>query len=213
MELTERQEKIVEIVKTKGPITGEQIAELLSLTRATLRPDLTVLTMAGLLEARPRVGYTYSGKSKNDALVADRLRRLRVGDFKSVPIVVREETSLYDAIVTMFLEDVGSLAVVSEGGVLEGVVSRKDLLKATLGKSDVHRVPVGVTMTRMPNIIWTTSDEPVLLAARKIIQHQIDSLPVVRTFLDSSGKEKLEVVGRFTKTNITGILVELGDIR
>ncbi len=213
MEITERQGKIVEIVKAKGPITGEQIADLLNLTRATLRPDLTVLTMAGLLDARPRVGYYYSGKSKSDALVADRLRKLRVGDFKSVPIVVREETTLYDAIVTMFLEDVGSLAVVSEGGILEGVCSRKDLLKATLGKSDVHKVPVGVTMTRMPNIIFTTPDEPVLLAARKIIQHQIDSLPVVRTYIDDAGNEKLEVIGRFTKTNITRILVELGDIR
>jgi len=213
LELTDRQERIVEIVKSRGPITGEHIADLLNLTRATLRPDLTVLTMSGLLEARPRVGYSFSGKSKNDALVADRLRRLRVGDFKSIPIVVREETNLYDAIVTMFLEDVGSLTVVSEGGVLEGVVSRKDLLKASLGKSDVHQVPVGVVMTRMPNIIWTTSDEPVLLAARKVIQHQIDSLPVVKTFVDSLGKEKLEVIGRFTKTNITGILVELGDIR
>lgn len=199
-------------MKEKGPITGEQIAELLHLTRATLRPDLTVLTMAGLLEARPRVGYTYGGKS-SDALVADRLRKLRVGEFKSVPIVVREETNLYDAIVTMFLEDVGSLSVVSEGGVLEGVVSRKDLLKATLGKTDIHQVPVGVIMTRMPNIIWTTVDEPVLVAAKKIIQHQIDSLPVVRFFMDSNGKEKLEVVGRFTKTNITRILVEMGAIR
>lgn len=212
MELSARQEKILQIVKANAPITGEQIADMLNLTRATLRPDLTVLTMAGLLEARPRVGYFYSGKS-SDALVADRLRKLRVGEFKSIPIVVREETSLYDAIVTMFLEDVGTLTVVSEGGVLEGVLSRKDLLKATLGKTDIQRVPVGVVMTRMPNIIWTTPDEPVLVAARKIIQHQIDSLPVVKTFIDPAGKEKLEVVGRFTKTNITGILVELGNTR
>ncbi|HWJ02847.1 MAG TPA: HTH domain-containing protein, partial [Verrucomicrobiae bacterium] len=137
MELNERQERILEIVKANAPITGEQIADILNLAKATLRPDLTVLTMAGLLEARPRVGYFYGGKS-SDNLVADRLRKLRVGEFKSVPIVVREETSLYDAIVTMFLEDVGSLTVVSEGGILEGVLSRKDLLKATLGKTDIH---------------------------------------------------------------------------
>ncbi|MDA8441134.1 MAG: helix-turn-helix transcriptional regulator [Peptococcaceae bacterium] len=211
MELNERQERIIEIVKAHSPITGEKIADILNLTRATLRPDLTVLTMAGLLEARPRVGYFSSGKS-NDSLVADRLRKLRVGDFKSVPIVVRESTNLYDCIVTMFLEDVGSLTVVSEGGILEGVVSRKDLLKATLGNTDVHRVPVGVVMTRMPNIVWTFADEPVLLAARKIIQHQIDSMPVVKVLQDAMGREKYEVVGRFTKTNITAILVELGEI-
>jgi DeoR family transcriptional regulator, catabolite repression regulator len=212
LELTERQEKIIQIVKANSPITGEHIADMLSLAKATLRPDLTVLTMAGLLEARPRVGYFYNNKLAETA-VAESLRKLRVGDYKSVPIVVREEATLYDAIVTMFLEDVGSLTVVSEGGILEGVVSRKDLLKATLGQTDIQRVPVGITMTRMPNIIWTTSEEPLLMAARKIIQHQIDSLPVVRVHLDSSGKEKLEVIGRFTKTNITRILVELGELR
>jgi len=62
LELTRRQETILEIVKKSGPITGEQIAEKLSLTRATLRPDLAILTMSGLLEARPRVGYYYSGR-------------------------------------------------------------------------------------------------------------------------------------------------------
>ncbi|MDF0029845.1 HTH domain-containing protein, partial [Staphylococcus pseudintermedius] len=40
MELNSRQEHIVEIVKSDGPITGEKIAEQLNLTRATLRPDL-----------------------------------------------------------------------------------------------------------------------------------------------------------------------------
>ncbi|MDT3797200.1 HTH domain-containing protein, partial [Staphylococcus aureus] len=38
MELSQRQERIIEIVKTQGPITGEQIADKLNLTRATLRP-------------------------------------------------------------------------------------------------------------------------------------------------------------------------------
>lgn len=47
MELTHRQEQIIEIVKENGPITGENIADRLNLTRATLRPDLAILTMAG----------------------------------------------------------------------------------------------------------------------------------------------------------------------
>ncbi|MDE9438310.1 helix-turn-helix domain-containing protein [Staphylococcus xylosus] len=64
IELSKRQQQIVEIVKNNGPITGEHIAERLSLTRATLRPDLAILTMSGILEARPRVGYYYSGKPK-----------------------------------------------------------------------------------------------------------------------------------------------------
>ena len=62
IELNKRQDTILQIVKENGPITGEQIAERLNLTRATLRPDLAILTMAGFLDARPRVGYFYSGK-------------------------------------------------------------------------------------------------------------------------------------------------------
>lgn len=68
IELSKRQEKIIEIVKENGPITGEHIADKLNLTRATLRPDLAILTMAGFLDARPRVGYFYTGKSSTQLL-------------------------------------------------------------------------------------------------------------------------------------------------
>jgi len=49
----------VDIVKKNEPITSEQIAEKLNLTRAALRPDLSILTMSGILDARPRVGYFF----------------------------------------------------------------------------------------------------------------------------------------------------------
>lgn len=199
----------MEIVKNFGPITGEQIAEKLSLTRATLRPDLAILTMAGLLEARPRVGYFYSGKSPN-RVVADKLREILVTSVKSVPVVVSEKCSVYDAVVAMFIEDVGTLIVVKEGGLLEGVVSRKDLLKTTLGGHDIHKLPVGVVMTRMPNILYTTPEESVWSAAKKIIDHEVDALPVVCKVTLPDGSEGLEVVGRISKTNITRLFVELG---
>lgn len=209
MELSKRQEAILEIVKKEGPITGEQIAERLSLTRATLRPDMAILTMSGLLEARPRVGYYYSGKTPGSVL-AEKLHSIKVGEIKSVPVVVPEECSIYDAVVTMFIEDVGTLIVVREGGILEGVVSRKDLLKTTLGGQDIHKLPVGVIMTRMPNVITAEPEESVWLAARKLIVHEVDALPVVRPVKDAPGKE-LEVIGRLSKTNITRLFVELGE--
>lgn len=212
IQLSQRQEKIIEIVKREGPITSESIAQHLDLTRATLRPDLAILTMSGILEARPRVGYYYRGKTVN-TLLAEEIKKIRVKDIKSVPVVIREEASVYDAIVTMFIEDVGTLTVVSEGGFLEGVVSRKDLLKVTIGQNDPKQVPVGIAMTRMPNIIITTLEETVLLAAIKIIEHQVDTLPVVKTFLDDKGKEMLEVVGRITKTNLAKLLMEFGEGR
>ncbi|MFZ5596840.1 MAG: helix-turn-helix transcriptional regulator [Bacillota bacterium] len=210
MEFTKRQIAILEIVKKHGPITGEQIADKLSLTRATLRPDMAILTMSGLLSSRPRVGYFYSGKTP-DRMVAEKLHKVKVGYIKSVPVVVNEDCSVYDAAVTMFIADVGTLFVVREGGFLEGAISRKDLLKTTLGGHDVSKLPVGVIMTRMPNIVYTEEDESVWSAAKKILTHEIDAMPVVRPGEDSEGRPGLEVIGRLSKTNVTRIFVELGE--
>jgi CBS domain-containing protein/biotin operon repressor len=208
IELTKRQQQILEIVRAEGPITGEQIADQLGLTRATLRPDLAILTMAGFLEARPRVGYFYAGK-KTGQIFGDQLRKMLIKEHKAVPVVVSEDTSVYDAIVTMFMEDVGTIFVVKEHGLLAGVVSRKDLLKVAIGKQDTHEVPVSLTMTRMPNIITVTGEETVYDGAKKLIDYQIDSIPVVRP-IDDTGRN-LEVIGRFTKTTIAKIFVELGE--
>ncbi|NLW08155.1 MAG: helix-turn-helix transcriptional regulator [Clostridia bacterium] len=207
MQLSLRQEQIVDIVKRYGPITGQQIAEKLKLSRAAIRPDLTVLTMSGILEARPRVGYYLSSKP-TEALVAGEIKKIKVGQVKGVPRVIRSEASVYDAIVTMFLEDVGTLIVVDEGGKLDGVISRKDLLKAAIGGGDLQRMPVSVVMTRWPNIVVTTAEETVLAAALKIIEHEVDALPVVRPETDRL--KSPEVVGRITKTTITRLFVELG---
>jgi CBS domain-containing protein/biotin operon repressor len=208
VQLSPRQQQIVAIVKRSGPITSQQIAEELNLTRAALRPDLAVLTMSGILEARPRVGYFLSTKP-SQALVAEEIKKIKVGDVKGLPRVIRANASVYDAIVNMFIEDVGTLMVVDEEGHLEGVISRKDLLKAAIGGGDLQKMPVSVVMTRMPNIICTTPEETVLTAARKIIEHEVDALPVVRP-VDGQGK-KLEVIGRLTKTTITRLFVELGE--
>jgi len=208
IQLSNRQEKILEIVKEQGPITGEQIAEQLAVTRASLRPDLSFLTQIGLLEARPRVGYYYSGRNPYQRVV-EKIMKLRVKDFKSIPVVVRENTSVYDCIVALFVNDAGTLFVVGEQGILEGVVSRKDLLKTALGKVDVNQLPVGVIMTRMPNIIMTTPEESLWVAARKLIVHEIDALPVVRKIPGNDG-EKYEVIGRISKTTITKVFVDFG---
>lgn len=208
IELTERQEKILEIVKKYGPITGESIAEMLNVTRAALRPDLAVLTMSGYLEAKPRVGYTFrNGAVENE--IRKILNRYRVRDVKSVPVVVKETCSIYDAIVALFTEDTGSIYVVDEDNFLAGVVSRKDFLKATLGQMDINKVPISVIMTRMPNIITTTLDETVVEAVRKIVEHEVDSLPVVKCFIDENNEEKLQVVGKISKTTIARLFLDL----
>lgn len=204
IELNKRQEHILQIVKENGPITGENIAEQLNLTRATLRPDLAILTMAGYLDARPRVGYFYSGKTGTQ-LLTDNLSKLFVKDYSSIPVVVNDGISVYDAICTMFLEDVGTLFVVDQKSLLVGVLSRKDLLRASIGTQDLTTIPVNIIMTRMPNIAMCTREDLLIDVAKKLIIKQIDALPVVK-----QKDEGYEVIGRVTKTNITKALVSLG---
>ena len=203
MELSDRQETIVEIVKENGPITGEKISSRLNLSRATIRPDLAILTTAGFLDARPRVGYFYTGKTGSE-LLTEKVKKYKVKDFQSVPVVVREDTSLYDAISTMFLGDVGTLFVVDDHSCLIGVLSRKDLLRASLGKQELTSVPVHIIMTRMPNITVCKPNDLLIESAKKLINKQIDGLPVVK-----ESKNGLQVVGRITKTTITQAFVEL----
>lgn len=209
IQLTERQEKIIEIVKANEPITSENIAKKLKLTRATLRPDLAILTMSGILDARPKVGYFYTGKT-SFSFIAEKIQEIKVADRKSVPVVVDEETSIYDGIVTLFLEDVSTIFVTSKG-YLVGVVSRKDFLKNAIGGLNLNKIPIGVIMTRMPNIVFTTPDESILDAAVKLIEHEVDSLPVVEEVVLEDGTRAYKVIGRITKTTITRLFVELGN--
>lgn len=210
IELGERQGRILEIVKKHQPITGEKIAEILDVTRAALRPDLAVLTMSGFLDAKPRVGYTIKAEGVHST-IRRILCQYRVKDVKSMPVVISDTSSIYDAIVTLFTQDAGTIYINDQDGYLAGVVSRKDLLKTTLGQIDIYKVPVSVIMTRMPNVIVTTPDETVVEAVKKIVEHEIDSLPVVKTFIDETGDEKLEVIGRITKTNIARLLLDLAN--
>ncbi|WP_242222916.1 helix-turn-helix transcriptional regulator [Bacillus cereus group sp. BfR-BA-01380] len=203
IELNKRQERIIQIVKDNGPITGEAIAEQLNLTRATLRPDLAILTMAGYLEARPRVGYFYTGKTGGQ-LLSEAVKKIVVQDYQSRPVVVDKNVSVYDAICTMFLEDVGTLFIVDQNTLLVGVVSRKDLLRASLGKQDLTSLPVNIIMTRMPNVTMCCKEDSLYDIAMDLIEKQIDSIPVVK-----ETKQGLEVVGRITKTNITRAFVDL----
>jgi CBS domain-containing protein len=204
IELSKRQEFILQIVKENGPITGEHIAEKLNLTRATLRPDLAILTMSGFLDARPRVGYFYSGKNGTQ-LLYERLKKLEVKDYQSIPVVVSENISVYDAICTMFLEDVGTLFAIDDQSLLVGVLSRKDLLRASIGTQELTKLPVNIIMTRMPNITVCQKEDRLVDVAQILIDKQIDSIPIVK-----KTDKGLEVTGRITKTNITKAFVALG---
>ena len=205
IQLNQRQQKIIEIVKESEPITSEQIASMLNVTRATLRSDLAILTMTGILDARPKVGYFYSGINKLN-LVGDDIKNKKVEEIRSIPVIAKKDDSLYEVLVNMFLSDVGSIFIIDEEESLCGIVSRKDLLKATIGGADMNKMPIGMIMTRTPNIITVEKEESVIIVAKKIIEHEIDSIPVVENI---DGKTR--VVGKISKTNITRLFLEIVD--
>lgn len=208
IKLSSRQESIIKLVKDNQPITSENLAEKLSVTRAALRPDLTILTMTGILEAKPKVGYVFSQKPSN-SLINEFIRNIKVRQIMSKPVVVDENTTVYDAIVHLFLNDVGTLFI-ENNGALVGAVSRKDFLKIAMGGTDIHKVPVGIIMTRMPNLISVALDDDVYSAAKKIMEHEVDSLPVIEKTL-SGNKEIYKIVGKVSKTNITTLFVSMGE--
>ena len=210
MKLSPRQEEIICLVKENQPITSEAIAEKLGVTRAALRADLAVLTMIGSLDARPKVGYIYNGKSSN-GLVYQNISKIKVSEIMSKPVTVSEDTMVYDAIVYLFLNDVGTLFI-ENNGVITGAVSRKDFLKISIGGTDIHKVPVGVIMTRMPNIICASKDDNAYDLAKKIIEHEIDSIPVVETVKRTDGRDQMKIIGKVSKTNITKLFVKIGEI-
>ena len=197
MKLSKRQEQIAQIVREEGPVTGSAIAEHLEVTRSALRSDLSVLTMLGVLDARPNVGYYYVGLSK-ETQTAERLKSFLVSDVLSQAVVVSGETSLYDTIVTIFTEDVGTI-LVCDDSYLVGVVSRKDLLRASMGQTDSHAMPISMIMTPVSKVITVEPTDTLVEAAQKMIDYEVDCLPVV-VREDVGNKKRLKVVGRVSKT-------------
>lgn len=208
MNLSQRQEEIIKLVKKEQPITSQTLATRLGVTRAALRADLAVLTMLEVLYARPKVGYVYTNKLRSNHTLSY-ISSIKVKEIMSKPAMVNEGTMVYDAIVYLFLNDVGTVFV-ENNGFLVGAISRKDFLKISIGGTDIHKVPVGIIMTRMPNIICGSLEDNVYDLAQKIINHEIDSIPIVEKEMGDTNKELYKIIGKVSKTNITKLFVKLG---
>ena len=192
MDLTERQKKILIMLKEKSLLSGDEIAQNLNVTKSALRTDFSILTTLKLIISKQNKGYSYNNKCTT----------IKVRDCMSPQNSIDIRTSVYDAIIHLFNYDLGTLVVV-ENEKLVGIISRKDLLKATLNKKNIEKTPVSMIMTRMPNIVHCFEDDNIKEAIEKLIKHEIDSLPVLR-----KEKGKLSLVGRFTKTNVTKLFYQ-----
>ena len=199
MKLSERQKKIVDIVKLHQPLSGEKISELLDISRATLRPDLSFLTLVGILKATPKIGYTYSGLDLETLFFFDTFQK-EVAEIMTSPVLVTHDSYIQDAIITLFMYDADVLYVIDEGKLLLGIMSRKDLLRASLN-SGIQTTPVAVCMTRMPHIITCTKDMNILEAAALLQDHAVDSLPVVNEENDR------KIVGTVTKSALLDYII------
>jgi CBS domain-containing protein len=98
-----------------------------------------------------------------------------------------------------------------DGKYLSGIVSRKDFIKAMIGREEVESLPIPLIMTRMPNIIYLEPTESVYDAAYKTMFYEVESLPIVNKEIDEKGNQRLVLVGKVSRTNITRYVVNMGE--
>ncbi|RKP57261.1 CBS domain-containing protein [Cohnella endophytica] len=198
---------IIELVKKQAPITGEQIAESLGISRPTIRSDLSVLVMLGYIDAKPKVGYFLGKVMTSEGQQQEKFLNLKVKDVMNRPVVILENATVNDAVISLFVENTGFLTVTDDQGAMTGMVSLKDLLKVTLGNPNAAAIPISMVMTRVPRLAYVYPEDSVLEAGKKMLDHQVGGMPVVQA--SGERNNRLEVVGRITKTNMTQALVDL----
>jgi DNA-binding GntR family transcriptional regulator len=102
----------VELVKEMAPITGDRIAELIGVSRATIRSDLSLLVMLRVLSAKPKVGYFLGdGHEGQGTLQTDFLQGIIAQQSQGMPVVVTDSLSVQEAVITLFLENAQTLTV------------------------------------------------------------------------------------------------------
>lgn len=202
MDFTKRQQTIIGILKQTSPQTAEAIADRLQMGIPTIRTDLRLLTAVGQLTSRPKVGYAYAETANN--IDHQHLYEESIADILLPPTEIQPDTTLQQAVNTLFMADVGSLYVVDQAHNLRGLISRKDLLRASINNNDLEATPASMVMTRVPNIVTVTPETAILHVGDLLLQHQVDSLPVV------SASDSWHVIGKITKNRLFQRFIELG---
>ncbi|MBF0715548.1 CBS domain-containing protein [Gemelliphila palaticanis] len=203
MELSNREQQIVKIVQKYEPITGDEIARELSLSKSTIRTELSILVKLGILVAKTNTGYFYN-KSLEDNKKYDIFKSTKVENVMGLSITANVNETFSQVISKLFIHDVGTIFIVDDNDNLAGVVSRKDLLKIMVSNSNAHIMPIAMAMTRVPNVVYTLEGENLLDPLRKIINHEVDCIPVVNTENNNT-----KVIGRISKTTIIRIILDI----
>lgn len=206
MEFTKRQHLIIEIIKGEAPIAGNQIAKKLNLSRSALRTDFSILINTGVIKSKTKIGYTLNEKY-NQKFNTRGKKELNysasVLSIMSKALVLPDSITIKEAIIKLFTEDTGTIYITNDSK-LVGVVSRKDLLKAAIGKEELTNLPINIIMSRMPNIFFLTSEATISQVVKLIVEKEIDSIPIVNPV--SGG---YEILGKVSKTNLSKFLCKL----
>lgn len=200
MNLSERQYKIINIIRMNDPITGEKIAKLLGVTRSALRTDFSFLIKSEVIKSKTKIGYSLNPKKLDNSP----LKNLNVTKFLGEALILSKKATIHDGIVEIFTKDSGTIYI-TNGDLLCGVVSRKDLLKAAIGGMDLTTLPISLIMSRMPNIHFCTTNATLFEAAEIIVKKEVDSLPVVEYSEELKG---YKIVGKISKTDLSKVLFE-----
>ncbi len=203
MDFTKRQTRIINMLKQTSPLTSEKIAGNLELSVSTIRPDLRFLTSVEILNARPKVGYEFKGNQLLN-FDYDHIYQTPISEILLPTTEIKASDTLQVAVGKLFLKDVGSLYVVNEKGDLVGLISRKDLLRASLNNSNVQSMMASIIMTRMPNIITMSVIQAGKLFLKLLLLHKVDSLPVVEK------QSSRHAIGKITKNRIFQHFIEIG---
>ena len=114
------------------------------------------------------------------------------------PVTIRDNTVYSKAFNIMQEKDLHHLPVVNEKNEIVGILTRRDL---QIAAQHFREAPVEVSDVMHTPVVTISPDEPLLEAARQMIDKRIGGLPV----LDDNGK----MVGILTETDLLRALIDL----
>jgi acetoin utilization protein AcuB len=114
------------------------------------------------------------------------------------PVTIRDNTVYSKAFNIMQEKDLHHLPVVNEKNEVVGILTRRDL---QIAAQHFREAPVEVSDVMHTPVVTISPDEPLLEAARQMIDKRIGGLPV----LDDNGK----MVGILTETDLLRALIDL----
>jgi acetoin utilization protein AcuB len=113
------------------------------------------------------------------------------------PVTIRDNTVYSKAFNIMQEKDLHHLPVVNEKNEVVGILTRRDL---QIAAQHFREAPVEVSDVMHTPVVTISPDEPLLEAARQMIDKRIGGLPV----FDDNGK----MVGILTETDLLRALID-----